>query len=437
LKICANPKKKKGNEMRLTDSPEEAAWRAQVRDFIKNEYPADLRGGFGGFGGGGGEGGEGGGDGADGGARRPGTVQGGAGFRQAMGAMGEWRTKLADKGWIAPAWPKEYGGAGLSVMEQFILNEEFAESRATRPGGMGISMAGPTIIIHGTDEQKAEHLPKILRGESQWCQGFSEPGAGSDLASLQTRAVKDGDDYVINGSKIWTTGAQRANWMFMLARTDPDAPKHRGITYFLLDMTTPGITIQPLVQMTGGAGFNQVFFDNVRVAAKNVVGEVNRGWYVGTTTLDFERSGIGSAVGTRQNVERLIRFAKENVGKNHSMLERNPLVRYELVDRLVEANVAKMLSYRVVHMQNAGMVPNHEASMAKLFSSELNQRIARSGMKVVGLYGVSWDTQSSHSPNRGGYSRSYVGSISSTIAGGTSEIQRNVIAQRGLGLPRD
>jgi alkylation response protein AidB-like acyl-CoA dehydrogenase len=420
--------------VRLTDSPEEAAWRAEIRDFLKKEYPTELRGG--GFGGGGGEEG-GGGEGARGGGRRPEAVAGGAGFRQAAGAMGEWRRKLADKGWIAPAWPKEYGGAGLSTMEQFIMNEEFAEARATRPGGMGISMAGPTIIIHGTDDQKAEFLPPILRGEAQWCQGFSEPGAGSDLASLQTRAVKDGDDFVINGSKIWTTGAQRANWMFMLARTDPDAPKHRGITYFLLDMKTPGITVQPLVQMTGGAGFNQVFFDSVRVPAKNVVGEVNRGWYVGTTTLDFERSGIGSAVGTRQNVERMIRFARENVEKNHSTLLRNPLVRYELVDRLVEANVAKMLSYRVVHMQNMGMVPNHEASMAKLFSSELNQRIARTGLKVVGLYGVSWDTQSPHSPNRGQYSRSYVGSVSSTIAGGTSEIQRNVIAQRGLGLPRD
>jgi alkylation response protein AidB-like acyl-CoA dehydrogenase len=351
--------------------------------------------------------------------------------------MGEWRQKLAKQGWIAPAWPKEYGGAGLSTMEQFILNEEFAEARAPQLGGMGVSMAGPTIIIHGTEEQKAEHLPKILKGETQWCQGFSEPGAGSDLASLQTRAVKDGDDFVINGSKIWTSGAQFANWMFMLARTDPDAPKHRGITYFLLDFKTSGITVQPLVTMAGTAVFNQVFFDNVRVPAANVVGEVTRGWYVGTTTLDFERSGIGSAVGTRQNVERMIQWAKDNVAKGHSMLERNPLVRLELADRLVEAHVAKMLSYRVVHMQNVGMVPNHEASMAKLFSSELNQRISRTGIKMVGLYGLAWDGQNPNSPNRAQYSRGYVSSVSGTIAGGTSEIQRNIIAQRGLGLPRD
>ncbi len=430
--------------MRIKDSPEEAAWREEVRSFIKNEMPAELRagGGGGGFGGGGGPGGGPEAPAAEVGAatpgvRRPEARAGGAGFRMAMGPMKDWRDKLAGRGWIAPAWPKEYGGADLSIMQQFILSEEFAEARANRPGGMGISMAGPTIIVHGSEEQKAEYLPKILDGTTQWCQGFSEPGAGSDLASLQTRATKDGDDYVINGSKIWTTGAQFANMMFMMARTDPDAPKHRGITYFVLDMKASGITVQPLVQMTGGAGFNQVFFDNVRVPARNVIGEINRGWYVGTTTLDYERSGIGSAVGTRQNVERMIKWAKDNVASGHSMLERNPLIRLELADRLVEANVAKMMSYRVVHMQNVGMIPNHEASMAKLFSSELGQRISRTGLKMTGLFGLSWDRQSGHSPNRGQYSIGYVASVSGTIAGGTSEIQRNVIAQRGLGLPRD
>src|SRR5581483_3403415 len=265
--------------MKLTDSPEEAEWRNEVRSFLEAELPKGLRRSRGNVmfaeAAGGPDGG--GGEGAANGAVNTEARAGGQGFRRASGPLGEWRDKLAERGWIAPAWPKEYGGAGLSTMEQFILNEEFAEARAPQLGGMGVSMAGPTIIIHGTEEQKAEHLPKILRGETQWCQGFSEPGAGSDLASLQTRAVKDGDDFVINGSKIWTSGAQFANWMFMLARTDPDAPKHRGITYFLVDFTTPGITLQPLVQMTGAAGFNQVFFDNVRVPAKNVVGEVNRG----------------------------------------------------------------------------------------------------------------------------------------------------------------
>jgi alkylation response protein AidB-like acyl-CoA dehydrogenase len=322
-------------------------------------------------------------------------------------------------------------------MEQFIMNEEFAEAGApTVGGGMGVSMAGPTIIVHGTDEQKAEHLPSILKGETWWCQGFSEPGSGSDLASLQTRAVRDGDDYVINGQKIWTSNAQRANRMFMLARTDPEAPKHRGISFFLLDFNSPGITVQPLVQMAGTAGFNQVYFDNVRVPAKNVVGEVNRGWYVGTTTLDFERSGIGSAVGTRKTVESLIDYAKANAGTNRSTLDRNPLARYELIDRYIEAHVAKMLSYRIVDMQNRGMIPNHEASMAKLFSTELSQRIARTSMKMIGLYGLDYERGSPSAPSNADYSHSYLQSVGQTIAGGTSEIQRNIIAQRGLGMPR-
>jgi alkylation response protein AidB-like acyl-CoA dehydrogenase len=326
--------------MRLTDSQEEAAWRKTVRDFIANEMPEDLRqqaatarrGGqnppF--------EGEE-----QSEVRGRPTTLQGGEGYRRQTGPMAEWREKLRQNGWIVPSWPKEYGGAEMTPMQQFILSEEFALARAPR---FGVPLAGPTIVVHGTEEQKAEFLPPMLTGEQSWCQGFSEPGSGSDLASLQTRAVKDGDDFVINGSKIWTSGAHRANMMFMIARTDPDAPKHRGITYFILDMKTPGITIQPLVQMTGAAGFNQVFFDNVRVPAKNVIGEVNRGWYVATTTLDYERSGIGSAIGTTQRVESIIDWARDNVAAGHSMLERNPLVRLELVDRLVEANIALMLS---------------------------------------------------------------------------------------------
>ncbi len=416
--------------MRFSDTPEEAAWRAEVREFLAKELPARLRlrnrllGGEGGVA-----------------ANaevtgRPAARAGGAGFQLEGGLMGEWRQKLAERGWIAPAWPKEYGGAGLTTMEQFIMNEEFAEAGAPPVGGMGVQMVGPTLVVHGTEEQKAEHLPKILRGETTWCQGFSEPGSGSDLASLQTRAVRDGDDFVINGQKIWTSNAQNSNWMFMLARTDSEAPKHRGISYFLLDFASPGITVQPLVQMSGAAGFNQVYFDNVRVPAKNVVGEINRGWYVATTTLDFERSGIGSAVGVRKTVESLIRWAKENADKSQSTLARNPLVRYELVDRYIEANVAKMLSYRVVHMQNVGRIPNYEASMAKLFSTELTQRIAASAMKMVGLYGLAWDRESPFSPSRADYSRSYVQAVGQTIAGGTSEIQRNVIANRGFGMPR-
>ncbi len=396
--------------MDFRDTPDEATFRVQVRAFLKAELPE---------------------------RQRSQDVPTGPGYdRSRFEEMREWRGKLAAKGWIAPAWPKEYGGAGLSVMQQFIMNEEFAQARAMPVGGMGVAMLGPTLISHGSDEQKKEHLGRILSGEVQWCQGFSEPGSGSDLASLQTKAVRDGDDYVINGQKIWTSGAQFAHWMFLLARTDSDAPKHKGISYFLLDMKAPGVTVQPLVNMGGNAGFNEVFFEDVRVPAKNLVGEENRGWYVGTTTLDFERSSIGSAVAHQLQVEEMVRFAREHVDDHLSVIDHHPTVRYELADRLVEARVARMLSYRVITMQAKGLVPNYEASMTKLFASELSQRIARTGVMVTGLYG-QLRPGSPWAAARGRYAASYLQTLGSTIAGGTSEVQRNIIAQRGLGLPRD
>jgi alkylation response protein AidB-like acyl-CoA dehydrogenase len=393
--------------MNFADNTEEAAFRTEVREFIEKELPASVKDSE--------------------------LAERGM-FRGAFERLKETRQKLASRGWIAPAWPKEYGGASLSVMQQFIMNEEFAENRVPPVGGMGTSMVGPTIITHGTEDQKKEHLSRILSGEVQWCQGFSEPGSGSDLASLQTRAVKDGDDYVINGQKIWTSGAQYAHWMFMMARTDPEAPKHKGISYFLLDMKSPGVEVRPLTNLANQDMFSEVFFSDVRVPAKNIVGELNRGWYVGTTTLDFERSSIGSAVGIKLQLDGLVKYAKENAKTGKSRASEMASIRGELADRYVEANVARMMSYRVVTMQAKGLIPNHEASMTKLFASELNQRIARTGMKVLGLYGQLYGDAS---PMKGRYESSYMTSLSSTIAGGTSEIQRNIIATRGLGLPRD
>ncbi|MGB4862687.1 MAG: acyl-CoA dehydrogenase family protein [Tepidiformaceae bacterium] len=389
--------------MDFNDSPEEAKWRQEVSTFLANEKPKSDP------------------------DATPQEMM--ARGREQMKA---WRAKLADKGWVAPAWPKEYGGAGLSVMDQFILNEEFAEARAMNVGGMGTSMIGPTIIIHGNDDQKKEHLSRILHGEVQWCQGYSEPGSGSDLASLQTRAVRDGDDFVINGQKIWTSGAHTADWMFMLARTDPDAPKHRGITYFLMDMKSPGVTVRPLINLAGGHMFNEVFFEDVRVPATNVLGEINRGWYIGTTTLDFERSSIGNAVGQRQTLEYYMKFWKENQG-TPATGSASPKAKDEFADRWIEASVAKMLSYVVITIQKNGRVPNHEASIAKLFNTELSQRIARTAMKMTGTSGL---LLGSEAPMRGRAAQSYMQTVSSTIAGGTSEVQRNIVATRGLGLPR-
>ncbi len=396
--------------MDFKDTAEEAVWRKEVNDFLKKEYPSDLK--------------------------RGGREDGEGLFRgpNESSSMSRWRASLGSRGWVAPAWPKEYGGAGLDIKHQFILNEEFAEYGAMNVGGFGVMMLGPTLIVHGTDEQKTEHLPGILNGAVQWCQGWSEPNAGSDVASVQTRAVRDGDDYVINGQKIWTTGAQYADMMYMLARTDPDAPKHRGISYFLLDMKAPGVTVRPLITMAGSATFNEVFFENVRVPARNRLGEENRGWYIGTTTLDFERSSIGSSVGIRKMIEGVIRFASEHPELSPGAKKRE--TKLALADRWIEANVARLMSYRVISMQNAGLVPNHEASMCKLFTSEMQQKIAALGMKLTGMYGMVYGGSDKYAAG-GRYGFSYVNAVSSTIAGGTSEIQRNIMAQRGLGLPRD
>jgi len=398
--------------MDFRDNPEEAAFRQEVRDFVSAEY---KRGGDGG--------------------KVSAAQAAKTGAAAALERYNAWLKKLAVKGWVAPAWPTEYGGAGLSVMQQFVFNEELALARAPRPGGIGITMAGPTIIVYGTDEQKKEHLSGLLQGKV-WCQGFSEPGSGSDLASLQTRAEKDGDDYVINGQKIWITGAQYAERMILLARTDPEAPKHKGISYFLLDMKSPGVTVQPLVNMAGTSGFNEVFFDNVRIPKKDLLGEENRGWYVGTTTLDFERSSIGTSIAQGQTVEDLVLWVKENRrGTLH------PTAKMELADRSIEAEAARLMSYRVISLQNRGQVPNHEASAVKIFAGELNQRIANTASNIMGLSGLltrgeEGSANERYAPRNGRFGRVYLQSVASTIAGGTSEINRGIIATRGLGLPR-
>jgi alkylation response protein AidB-like acyl-CoA dehydrogenase len=337
--------------------------------------------------------------------------------------------KLAPKRWIAPAWPQQYGGLGLGLWEQVVFNEEMAYRRAPVINLPAVGYLGPTIMMYGSEEQKAAHLGGITSGEVIWCQGYSEPGSGSDLASLQTRAVQDGDDFVINGQKIWTSQAHYADWIFLLARTDPDAPKHKGISYFLVDMKSPGISVRPLVNLANGHGFNEVFFDNVRVPRSGLLGELNRGWYMATTTLDFERSSVATSAGYRRLLEELLAFVQE------TRLGDNPMVRHRLADLWVEYNIVRFLSYRVVSLQAQGIVPNYEASVTKVFNSEYNQRISRAGLQMMGLYG-QLTPQSPYARLRGRFESSYLTSVGSTIAAGTSEIQRNIIATRGLGLPR-
>ncbi|MBI3742983.1 MAG: acyl-CoA dehydrogenase family protein [Chloroflexi bacterium] len=383
---------------------EEDAFRAEVREFIKKEMPASL---------------------AE-------AMAQGEGYEPELWDLTRTlRKKLAAKGWIGVSWPKEYGGMGKPPTYQAIFKEEMAYWRCPGIDAQAYQL-GPAIIVHGTEEIKKKYLGGIARAEVTWCQGFSEPNAGSDLASLQTRAVRDGDDWVINGQKIWTSGAHTADYIHLLARTDPNAPKHKGITYFLFSMHTPGVTVKPIRQMDNGQGFNEVYFDNVRIPANSVFGEVNRGWYVATTTLDFERSNVANSAAARRNLTDLLAFLKGTpTGK---YLLRNPLLRYRFADMMVQNAVARNLSYRVIAMQAKGLVPNMEASLAKLFSADANANAAWFAMDTVSLYG-QLEPGTKYTPLLGQIERSYL-RTGCRVGGGSPEIQRNVIAQRGLGLPR-
>ncbi len=343
---------------------------------------------------------------------------------------------LADKGWLTLAWPEEYGGQGRSIMEQVIYREEMTywNVPGTDLGTGAISWVGPVLMIAGTEQQKRERLPPIARGEHFWCTLYSEPGSGSDLASLQTSAVRDGDDYVINGQKIWTSSAHIADWGWLAARTNPDAPKHRGISIFMLDMKSPGVSVRPIVNMAGGHDFNEVYFDNVRVPSANLVGQEDRGWYTLAVALDFERSGVGYSAGARRTLDALTRYVKETE-RNGKPLSKDPNVRRKLARRFVETEVSRWMSYKVAWMQSRDMVPNAEASMSKMYGTELTQRVARTGMEILGMAG-QLSQGSKWAPLQGHIQHSYLMSTSSTIAAGTSEIQRNIVAQRGLGLPR-
>lgn len=394
--------------MNITFTPQEEDFRQEIRDFLEDELPDDWNP-----------------------LGQPGqSPEERHAFTRSMAK------RLADKGWLTLAWPEEYGGQGRSIMEQVIYREEMSywNVPGTDLGTGAISWVGPVLMLAGTEDQKREHLPPIARGESYWCTLYSEPGSGSDLASLQTSAVRDGDDYVINGQKIWTSSAHIADWGWLAARTNTDAPKHRGISLFMLDMKSPGVEVRPIVNMAGGHDFNEVYFDNVRVPAANLVGQEDRGWYTLAVALDFERSGVGYSATARRTIETLTEYAKQTE-RDGKPLSEDPHVRRKLARRFVEAEVSRGMSYKVAWMQSQGMVPNAEASMSKMYGTELTQRVARTGMEILGMAG-QLSEGSKWAPLQGHIQRSYLMSTSSTIAAGTSEIQRNIIAQRGLGLSR-
>jgi alkylation response protein AidB-like acyl-CoA dehydrogenase len=338
--------------------------------------------------------------------------------------------KLAARGWIGLAWPKEYGGRNLSALDRLIFTEEMILRQA--PTGyhfVAERQMGPSLIAYGSDEQKREHLPKIINADESWAIGMSEPNAGSDLANVQTRAVRDGDEYIVNGQKIWTSNAHLADLIWLVCRTDPDAPKHKGISVLIVDLHSPGVTVRPLVNMGNQHHFNEVFFEDVRVPAKNLVGEENRGWYITANNLDHERSGIERIVNSGMLFYDVLAYARRFRDD-----PRAETLRTELAERYLELQVGRLLAYRVAWLQSQGRVPNYEASMSKVYGTEWTQRMCNTAMRMVATFGLVDSPEARRLRER--IEHGYLNAASLTIAGGTSEIQRNIIAMRGLGLPR-
>lgn len=349
----------------------------------------------------------------------------------------DWHRKLHANGLVGMSWPKEYGGQGATPVQQAILNEELARSRAPAPlGGIALALVGPTIIVHGNEAQKKRYLNKILSGEEKWCQLFSEPNAGSDLASLKTRAELKGDQFIVNGQKIWTSGARSSHFGILLARSDPNAPKHKGISYLIVDMKSPGITIKPLRQITGESHFNEVFMDDLRVPRENLIGKLNDGWHVANTTLANER-GTGA-------LALLVRFGTQlqevvdvahSVRRNGRAAAQDPIVRQRLAEFFIDLQRLKYNVYRGFSAIIKGGSPGPEGSVQKLLWSELSQKMQEFAVELQGP-GAQLAFKEPHAMAGGYHQRMFLRSRADTIYAGTSEIQRNIIAQRVLGLPR-
>ena len=342
-----------------------------------------------------------------------------------------WLERMAERGFVVPTWPKACGGAGLDKSQNQVLQEELRRINA-RPAhvGMGISMIGPALLEYGNEEQKLRHLPKIARGEIWWCQGYSEPGSGSDLASLRTSAVSDGDDYLITGQKIWTSGADKADWMFCLVRTAPDAPKHQGITFILFDMTTPGVTVKPILLISGLSPFCETFLDGVRVPKTNVVSNVNEGWTVAKRLLQYERTSIGGIGNRGQNSESLEDLAKRYLGGEiHDVALRQDLLRHRINDRSFALTLR-----RSQEEATAGIAPGAVSSMFKYYGTEQNKNRYELMLRAMGTQAVGWSANTVAADELE-TTQGWLRSKANSIEGGTSEVQLNIIAKRILGLP--
>jgi alkylation response protein AidB-like acyl-CoA dehydrogenase len=348
-----------------------------------------------------------------------------------------WQRKLQEGGWAAVSWPKQYGGRGASLMQQAIFWEEMARLEAPpMANALGLGLIGPTIIAYGSDAQKKRFIPKILNAEEIWCQGFSEPNAGSDLAALQTEARLDGDHYVVNGQKVWTSYGWVGDWCELVVRTDPAAPKHKGLTVLLVDMKSRGVEVRPLRQMTGESEFNELFFREVRVPAENVLGKVNDGWNVAVSTLMYERGSYGARLHLifKRNINRLFELAR-STPRNGGTAAQDPLIRQKLAQLFAEIEIMRLNQLRAFSRMTTTGVPGPEGSIQKIFWSELNQRLQQVAQEILGPYGqlLAGD---GHAVDKGMWSYGYLRTRGNTIEAGTSEVQRNIIGHFVLGLPR-
>ncbi len=390
--------------MDFDDTPEEAAFRAEARAWLEGHAP--VKGGPDDF--------------------STGYLEGTMAPEEFNRRVKAWLGMLVDHGWAGITWPKQYGGRGGTPMQSQIWTQEASRWGVTvNPFPVGIAMAGPTLMRHGTDEQKARFLEPMLRGEEIWCQLFSEPDAGSDLANISTKAVRDGDEWVVTGQKVWTSGAHESQWGILLARTDPDVPKHKGITYFLLDMASAGIDIRPLRQMTGSEHFNEVFLDEVRIPHDLVVGEVNGGWACALTTLSNER-GLIAGGNKSSDAVALIELAQKR-GRND-----DPVLRQLLVDCWSRQQIQRYLGFRLQTALSKGVPPGPETSVMKLFAAEYLRRLGRASLEMLGPEGQLYDDDA---PAGTDWQARFLFAPAIGIAGGSNEVQRNIMAERVLGLP--
>lgn len=346
----------------------------------------------------------------------------------------KYREKLIEKGWLTISWPEEYNGREYTCMEQAIFDERTSYYRAPVGDIIAAGIVGPTLLRIGTKEQQKAWIPRIASGEISMWLAYSEPNAGSDLAAIQTTALRDGDEYVINGQKIWSSGAHILDYAWMIARTDPSARKHRGVSFFIVDNKSPGITIRPIVNILGQHSFNEVFFDNVRVPRENLIGEENMGFYYLMTALDFERVSLVGIGGFKRMFEELLEYVR-TTDRNGVPLRKEPSIRKKLAEIATRIEIGYMLFWRTAEMLDKKLNPHVESSILKLMTTELARDLAEVGMDILGPYG-QLEERTEWTPLRSLVSRGFLESVSATIGAGTSEIQRNIIAQRGLGLPR-